>query len=352
VAIRENAGVRKYRWPLLIWVIALLGSATPKADAVTVKTMASRLSVPWGMTFLPGGDALVSERATGRILRIPHRGGKAKVVMKVGGLDPQGIEGGLLGLAVSPKYSKDHLVYAFVTTATDNRIVRFRLGGSVHAIFTGIVRGRFHDGGRIGFGPDGMLYVATGDATRGSRAQDPASPNGKILRLTPSGAVPADNPFPGSPVWSLGHRNVQGLAWDHSGRLWATEFGDKKSDEVNLIVKGANYGWPTVEGTGDTAGGKFTNPALTWSPTSTASPSGAAVLGNRLYVAGLQCECLFRIPITAAGLGRPKRLFVNRYQRIRTVAAAPDGSLWMTTSNRDGRENPAKTDDRVLRVKF
>jgi glucose/arabinose dehydrogenase len=342
----------RYRWPLVIWILALLGSATPKADAATVRTMASRLSVPWGLAFLPGGDALVSERATGRVLRIPHRGGKARVVMKVRGLDPQGIEGGLLGLAVSPKYSNDHLVYAYVTTATDNRIVRFKLGGSVHAIFTGIVRGRFHDGGRIGFGPDGMLYAAVGDATRGSRAQDPASPNGKILRLTPSGAVPADNPFPGSPVWSLGHRNVQGLAWDRSGRLWATEFGDKKFDEINLIVKGANYGWPTVEGPGDTSGGKFTNPIAFWTPTSTASPSGAAVAGNNLYVAGLQCYCLFRIPIHGAKLGTAKKLYANRYGRLRTVATAPDGSVWFTTSNRDGRGNPAKTDDRVLRVRF
>ena len=342
--------MRRLRWPVLLWVLALLGADTAKSDAATVKTMASHLQVPWGMAFLPGGDALVSERATGRILRIPHRGGKAKVVMKVGGLDPQGIEGGLLGLAVSPRYSKDHLVYAYVTTATDNRIVRFKLGGSAHAIFTGIVRGRFHDGGRIGFGPDGMLYAAVGDATRGSRAQDPASPNGKILRLTPSGGVPADNPFPGSPVWSLGHRNVQGLAWDHSGRLWATEFGDKKFDEVNLIVKGANYGWPDAEG--PQTGSSFTNPALVWSPTSTASPSGDAVAGNNLYVAGLQCYCLFRIPIHGAALGTPKQLYKNRYGRLRTVAAAPDGSVWFTTSNRDGRGNPAKTDDRVLRVKF
>ena len=343
--------MNRLRWSLLLVAVAL-PVAAPPSGAATVKTMASRLNVPWGLAFLPGDDALVSERSTGRILRVPRRGGTPKQVMKVTGLDPAGIEGGLLGLAVSPAYKSDHLVYAFVTTATDNRIVRFPLGGTVQPIVTGISRGRFHDGGRLGFGPDGKLYASVGDATRGSNAQDLGSRNGKILRMNPDGTPPPDNPFPSSLVWSLGHRNVQGFAWDGSKRLWATEFGDKRYDEVNLIQPGANYGWPTVEGPGDTHGGTFTNPALTWSPTSSASPSGAAVVGSNLYVAALQCECLFRIPIHGATLGKPHKLFAERFRRIRTVARAPDGSLWMTTTNRDGRELPSKTDDRVLRVRF
>ncbi len=331
---------------------ALAIAPAPAPAATTVRTMGHGLKVPWGLAFLPGGDALVSERSTGRILRIARRGGSARVVMRIGGLDPQGIEGGLLGLAVSPHYGTDRLVYAYVTTATDNRIVRFRLGGSVQPIVTGMARGRFHDGGRLGFGPDGMLYAAVGDATRASNAQNPDSPNGKILRMAPGGTAPSSNPFVGSRVWSLGHRNVQGFAWDRAGRLWATEFGDKRFDEVNLINKGANYGWPAVEGPGDTRAGTYTNPALTWSPTSSASPAGAAVAGSQLYVAGLQCSCLFRIPIRGAALGAPRKLFSNRFGRIRTVARAPDGSIWITTSNRDGRGNPARTDDRVLRVRF
>jgi glucose/arabinose dehydrogenase len=335
-----------------VMTLAALGVACAcagPANAVTVRTVASRLAVPWGLTFLPGGDALVSERDTGRILRIPRRGGRARVVMRLA-VDAQSYyERGLLGLAVSPHYSRDRLVYAYLTTATDNRIVRFRLGGSVRPIFTGIVRGNFHDGGRIAFGPDGQLYATTGDATRGSRAQDLQSPNGKILRMTPSGGVPPGNPFAGSRVWSLGHRNVQGLAWDRAGRLWASEFGDKRYDEINLIQPGGNYGWPAVEGPG-TGGGRFTSPALTWSPTSTSSPSGVAVAGSRLYVAGLQCYCLWSIPISGAQLGKPRKLLAGRYGRLRTVARAPDGSLWVTTSNRDGRGNPAATDDRILRV--
>jgi glucose/arabinose dehydrogenase len=337
---------------LLVSVSLCLFATVPAAEAATVRTMAHSLKVPWGLAFLPGGDALVSERATGRILRIPHRGGRARVVMRIGGLDPAGIEGGLLGLAVSPRYATDKLVFAYVTTATDNRIVRFRLGGAVTPILTGIARGRFHDGGRLGFGPDHMLYASVGDATRGSFAQALGSLNGKILRMTPGGGVPADNPFGGSLVWTLGHRNVQGFAWDRAGRMWATEFGDKRYDEVNLIRPGVNYGWPIVEGPGDTRGGTLTNPELTWTPTSKASPAGAAIADRNLYVAGLQCYCLFRIPFVGASLGTPRRLFTNRYGRIRTVAAAPDGSIWFTTSNRDGRGNPAKTDDRVLRVRF
>src|SRR6266542_3058809 len=257
-------------------------AAPPAAKAGTVAT---GLQVPWGIAFLPGGDALVAERPTGAIVRIPRGGGSARTVMRVPGVAADG-EGGLLGLAVSPRYATDRLVYAYLTTASDNRIVRFRLGGAVHAILTGLQKASIHDGGRIAFGPDGMLYAGVGDAGNSSNAQNRSSRNGKILRIRPNGSVPPGNPFPGSPVWTLGHRNVQGLAWDRAGRLWATEFGQNTWDEVNLIRKGRNYGWKQVEGRGDTHGGQFTNPLVTWH-TSEASPSGAAILGSTLYVGAL-----------------------------------------------------------------
>jgi glucose/arabinose dehydrogenase len=312
-------------------------------------TVASNLQVPWGLAFLPNGDALVSERTTGQIVKIKGPG-RQHVVMQVPGVDTAAGEGGLLGLAVSPGYRRNHWIYAYLTTANDNRIVRFHLGGALHPIFTGIARGLNHDGGRIAFGPDGKLYAGVGETGNTALAQDLSSPNGKILRLNPNGGIPHDNPFPNSPVFSYGHRNVQGLAWDRKGRLWATEFGQNTTDEVNLIRPGHDYGWPIVEGVGDTQGGKFTNPKVTWTPTSTASPSGDAIIGSKLFVATLAGQCLFRIQLHGSHAGPPKGLYCGRWGRLRAAAKAPDGSLWITTSNRDGRGQPQPGDDRVIRI--
>jgi glucose/arabinose dehydrogenase len=337
---------------LVLATVAACGSeAGDSSAAPRTKTIATGLQVPWGIAFLPDGDALVSERTTGRILRIPKGGGRPRTAMRVPGVDTGAGEGGLLGVAVSPDYSKDRLVYAYFTSDSDNRIVRFRLGGTPEPIVTGIARGGIHNGGRIAFGPDGKLYAGVGETGNTGLAQDLGSMNGKILRMNPDGSVPADNPFAGSRVWSLGHRNVQGLAWDRSGRLWATEFGQNETDEVNLIRKGRNYGWPTVEGRGDTQGGKFTNPVVTWSPTSTSSPSGDAIVGGALYVAALQCGCLWQIRLNGTKAGKPRKLLSGRYGRLRTVVRAPDGALWVATSNRDGRGDPGKGDDRIVRVR-
>jgi glucose/arabinose dehydrogenase len=334
---------------LLAAAMALLGCGSePDVSSAAHRTIATGLHVPWGIGFLPGGDALVTERTTGRILRFGPRGGKGRVVMRIPGVATGFGEGGLLGLAVSPNYSSDRLVYVYFTSGRDNRIVRFKLGGSIHPILTGIVRGENHDGGRIAFGPDGKLYAGVGEAGIESLAQNPRSLNGKILRMNPDGSVPRDNPFRGSRTWSYGHRNVQGLAWDRRRRLWATEFGQNAFDEVNLIRKGRNYGWPIVEGTGSTRGGRFVNPKLTWH-TDESSPSGAAISGNTLYVAALQGHCLFRIPLRGTHLGKPRRTLTG-YGRLRTVVKAPDGSLWVATSNRDTRGSPRRGDDRIIRV--
>ena len=314
-----------------------------------VRVVASGLEVPWGIAFLPGGDALVSERTTGRIVRVPAGGGEPREEMTIEGVDTGAGEGGLLGLAVSPGYERDGLVFAYFTAADDNRVVRFRLGEAQRPILTGLERSTIHNGGRIAFGPDGMLYVGTGDAGNSTASQDPETLNGKILRMRPDGRPPDDNPFPGSLVYSVGHRNVQGLAWDGDGRLWQAEFGQNSFDEVNLIRPGRNYGWPEVEGRGDTAGGRFTNPLVTWS-TDEASPSGAAVAGGALYVGALRGERLWRVPLQGASTGTPQALLDGEYGRLRTVTAAPDGALWVTTSNRDGRGSPRDGDDRILRV--
>ncbi|WP_017599255.1 PQQ-dependent sugar dehydrogenase [Nocardiopsis lucentensis] len=316
--------------------------------------VASGLDIPWGLAFLPSGDALVAERHTGRILRVSPGGAEPEEVYEVPGVaGPEGAEsgweGGLMGLALSPDHAEDGYVHAYLTTEDDNRVVRFRLDGKdPEVVFDGIAKNRYHDGGRIAFGPDGMLYVATGDAGRPALAQDPDSPNGKILRLTPEGDPAPGNPDPGSPVHSLGHRNVQGLAWDDEGRMFATEFGQDAFDEVNLIEPGHNYGWPKVEGTGGTDGGRFTNPLITWTPDE-ASPSGAAVVGDTLYVAALRGERLWAVPLEDGALGEPSPRLEGRFGRLRTVGEAPDGTLWITTSNTDGRGNVREGDDRIIR---
>ena len=308
------------------------------------EVVADHLEVPWGIAFLPDGSALVSERESARILRV-RRGAEPREVARVPGVEPVG-EGGLLGLALAPDYARSRLLYAYFTAAEDNRIVRFRLGEEPRAVLTGIPKASIHNGGRIAFGPDGMLYATTGTSVPG-RAQDRGSLGGKILRLEPDGGIPADNPFPGSPVFTLGHRNVEGIAWDAAGRMFASEFGQSRFDEVNRIQAGRNYGWPDFEGGG--AGDRFTDPLLTWR-TSEASPSGVAIQGGVLYVAALHGERLWAVPLDrGGGVGRPSALLTGRYGRLRTVAVAPDGALWVMTSNRDGRGHPGPDDDRILR---
>jgi glucose/arabinose dehydrogenase len=304
--------------------------------------------VPWGLAFLPDGSALVAERMSGRILQL-RPGSAAVPVAQVPGVAPSG-EGGLLGLAVSPTYTQDSYVYAYFTASADNRIVRFRLASpqTPEVVLSGLAKASIHDGGRIAFGPDGMLYAGVGDAGQTANAQNVQSLNGKILRMRPDGGVPpSGNPIAGSLVYSMGHRNVQGLAWDSAGRLYATEFGQNTWDEVNLIVAGANYGWPTVEGMGNDT--RFRNPLLVWS-TSEASPSGAAIANNTLFAAALAGRRLWTVPLNGnGGVGTPTAELQGTYGRLRTVVVGPDGWLWVTTSNRDGRGTPTATDDRVVR---
>ena len=312
-------------------------------DLSAPETVATGIETPWGLTFLPDGSALVAERDTGDVLRVRAGGGQPEQAYRVPGVSAAG-EGGLLGLAVAADYTRTKWVYAYHTAADDNRIVRFKLGGGTpEVVFDGIGKAGIHNGGRIAFGPDKMLYVGTGDAGDGSASQDARDTNGKILRLTPDGKPAPGNPDAGSPVWSLGHRNVQGLAWSADGTLYGIEFGQNRLDEVNRIEAGANYGWPEVEGKGGDS--RYTDPFVTWS-TDEASPSGAAIAGDTLYVAALRGERLWTVPL---GGGGPKAELSDRYGRLRTVAVAPDGALWLTTSNTDGRGDVQDGDDRILR---
>ncbi|MEV1205838.1 PQQ-dependent sugar dehydrogenase, partial [Microbispora rosea] len=257
-------------------------AATSGFDFAHPQVVATGLRAPWGMAFLPDGSALVSQRDTADIMRV-RRGSAPVKVATVPNVSPGG-EGGLLGIAVSPVYALDQWVYAYYTSASDNRVVRFRLSSpqAQQPILTGIPRAQTHNGGRIAFGPDGRLYVGTGDAGNSANAQNLNSLGGKILRIRPDGTVPVDNPFAGSPVYSYGHRNVQGLAWDESGRLYATEFGQNTWDELNRILPGRNYGWPICEGV--CSDPRFTNPLVVWSPAE-ASPSGLAYAKGTLFAA-------------------------------------------------------------------
>jgi aldose sugar dehydrogenase len=326
-------------------------AATTPPDPRVAGTVAGDFTSPWGLVFLPDRTALVSERDTGRIKRIA-RDGSVGTVGTVPGVDPGG-EGGLMGLAVPPDFARTPYVYAYFTAPDDNRIVRMRYsGGRLRApdtLVTGIPKGFVHNGGRLVFGPDGMLYAGTGESGDRPLAQDHGSLGGKILRMTPDGRPPADNPFRGSLVYSLGHRNVQGLAFDDRGRLWASEFGAARWDELNLILPGHNYGWPEVEGR--EGPDRYDRPVAQW-PTDDASPSGIAIAGGSVWMAGLRGARLWRIPIdgSSGGVGTPAAFFTGEYGRLRTVELAPDGSLWLITSNTDGRGSPRRGDDRVLRL--
>lgn len=324
---------------------AITGQVTAHLGQPTV--LARHLAVPWAIAFLPDGDALVTERDRARLLRVTP-GGQVTVVGTVPGVAPYG-EGGLLGVAVSPSFRQDHLVYLYLSTGTDNRIVRFDYSGGhvgpLHAVLTGIPRAAIHNGGRLAFGPDGMLWASTGEHGQPQLAQDPKSLGGKILRMTPAGRPAPGNPF-GTVVWSYGHRNVEGLAWDSAGRLYATEFGQDHLDEVNRIEKGHNYGWPVLEGAGSQ--GRYTDPGITWAPDQ-ASPAGAAISAGSLWVAALRGERLWQIPLgPGAQLGTPVAHVTAEYGRLRAVVCAPDGSLWVTTSNLDGRGDRQPDGDLIL----
>ncbi|MFE3070011.1 PQQ-dependent sugar dehydrogenase [Streptomyces sp. NPDC059247] len=331
------------------------GSGSPPSAAagsgrVTVAgTLTGDLKSPWGLARLPDGDLLVSSRDERTVTRVDGRTGDRTPLGEVPGVVPGG-EGGLLGLAV-----KDAWVYAYLTAESDNRIVRMRYGGAAgdrlgapEPVLTGIPKGVTHDGGRIAFGPDGMLYAGTGETGRTGLSQDRASLGGKILRVTPEGRPAPGNPFAGSAVYSYGHRNVQGLAWDADGRLWASEFGQNTWDELNLVEPGKNYGWPVVEGRAGRKG--FVDPVAQW-PTSEASPSGIAYARGAIWMAGLRGERLWRVPVSGTELsGKPRAFLTGEYGRLRTVLATGDGRLLLMTNQTDGRGTPKPGDDRLIRL--
>jgi len=322
---------------------------------VAVTVLAKDLEIPWGMAFLPDGSALVTERDTARILKVgPESDADGLKVTEVQRLSEvtAGGDGGLLGIAVSPKYETDQTVYVYYSTDKDNRVAKLKLKGKPQPILTGIPRSRNDNGGQLGFGPDGQLYVATGDGSpAGTQAPNGKSLGGKILRITANGNPAPGNPVKNSAVWSSGHRNVQGFDWDAGKRLYASESDQRTAGELNVIQKGKNYGWPTVEGAGSDA--KFANPLVSWAAEES-DCSGVAVLERMIATACLGGQRLWMVDVTGNGtlIGRPRELLTGEYGRLRAVAAAPDGSLWVSTSNQEEGGEPSPEDDRILRLVF
>jgi glucose/arabinose dehydrogenase len=343
--------------PAVAGPAAWLAAASPAAAELRPrkgKTLASNLAVPWGLDFLPDGDALVGERNTGRVLRVASSGSGATPVGTISGAFNNGGEGGLLGIALSPHFATDQWVYMYLTTQNDNRVIRVKYDGSTLSgrqdLLTGIPSGNTHNGGCLWFtkGSPTSLFVSVGDTRNSALAQNKSSLAGKILRLKMDGTAQSGNPF-GTRVYTYGHRNVEGVTIGPRGRIWASELGENTWDELNVIRAGRNYGWPKQEGP-DGPGG-YPDPFTQWHPEN-CSPSGVAIAHGRAWVGALRGQSLWSVDIGGHNEKERVRHFRNAFGRIRNVKLAPDNTLWITTSNRDGRGTPTATDDRVIRIRF
>jgi glucose/arabinose dehydrogenase len=349
------------------------GNTSPGSAIVTVRTGAAcstpicsitevtrDTDIPWGLVTLADGTILYGQRDAQDIIHLDPSTGVKRVAGRVPNVQSTDGEGGLLGLAIGPDFESDRWLYIMHTSPDDNRIVRiqYRSGaldtGTLQLLVTGIRRNKFHNAGRLRFGPDGTLYAGAGDAQNGAFAQDINNLSGKVLRLNPDGSVPSDNPF-GNHVWSYGHRNPQGLAFDSQGRLWTQEFGDGSQDETNLIRRGGNYGWPACEGTVSRSGTGcatpgFIAPKQTYS-TADASCSGLAIVRDAIYIACLRGTRLYRASINGESMTNLQQFFVGTYGRLRTVEPTIDGNLWLTTSTRGDKDSiPNNSDEKIFRV--
>ncbi|MFD8501085.1 PQQ-dependent sugar dehydrogenase [Amycolatopsis sp. NPDC059657] len=314
---------------LLTAALTVAAMATSQLTAFAANhDIATGLTHPWSIGFLPDGSALVTERDSARILAV--RPGSVREVQTIAEAKPNGVQSGLLGLAVSPLYAADKTVFLYYSTETDNRIASLKLGGRPKPILTGLPLGQKREGGRLAFGPDGWLYATVGDGQRPELAQDPKSLGGKVLRMTSGG-----KPVPGAKtlVYSLGHRDPQGITWDDKGRMFVSESGEHTFDELNRVEKGKNYGWPVCEGACGKPG--FVDPLVTWK-TEEATPSDLGYYKGSLYMAANLGKRLWRIPLKDGKTGTPEALFEGTFGKLRAVEPAKDGSLWFTSTNGGG----------------
>lgn len=341
--------------------VSLTTGSSCSNPVCSVSQVTTDTDIPWGLVALPDGSVLYSRRDAQDIVRLNPATGAKTTVGKIPNVSGTDGEGGLMGLAVTPAFpATDPWLYVMHTTATDNRVIRLKYvngtldTSTLQVLLSGILRNKYHNGGRLRFGPDGKLYVATGDAQNGANAQNTSGLNGKVLRLNPDGTRPTDNPF-GNYVWSYGHRNPQGLAFDAQGRLWQQEFGDSTMDETNLIQKGGNYGWPDCEGTLSRGGSGcatsgYIAPKRTY-PTADGSCSGIAIVRGVLYVACQRGTRVYREVISGDSLTNVQELFRGTYGRIRTVEPSVDGNLWMSTTNNGDKDSTANnSDEKIFKV--
>lgn len=310
------------------------------------ETVAKDLEVPWALAFLPDDSLIFTER-----------GGKVSIlegtnVKSVGNITvTQNSESGLLGIAVDPKFNENHYIYLYYTNGNNNQISRFILNDTLTnetVLVNNIPAAAIHNGGRLKFGPDGKLYATTGEAGNTALAQDLNSLGGKILRINTDGSIPSDNPF-GTYVYSYGHRDPQGIAWGPKGIMYSSDHGDEANDELNIIKKGENYGWPDYEGNNTATG--YIKPIRAYTEF-TLAPSGITYYQNAVWMAGLRGTQLRKLTLSSDGssvIG--EKAFFTQFGRIRDVVEYK-GYLYICTSNRDGRGTPQNGDDRILKIKI
>lgn len=328
-----------------------------------VEVIAERLSIPWAIDISQEGKIYFTERP-GRIRVVENGKLNPEPLITLGSPFISQGEGGLMGIALDPNFSQNHYIYVMHTymevNQMYNRVIRLVENNNKASIdkiiLDKIPGGRIHNGGRIKIGPDKKLYITTGDAGNSNLAQDSESTAGKILRINLDGSIPSDNPISGSPVYSLGHRNPQGIAWNSKNILYSSEHGQSAHDEINIIEPGANYGWPLVQGDEDLTDLHLKKPLIhsgeeTWAPSGIAFINQGARKDN-LLVATLRGQKLLVMSFNGSGTKATnvEVLFENSYGRLREVVVGKDGAIYLSTSNRDGRGNPAINDDRIIRV--
>lgn len=329
--------------------ISVIEEKVPVENIPAVSIVAENLSIPWALAFLPDKRLLVTERE-GKIKIVDD--GEIIEIAEIN-VHSEG-EGGLHGIAIDPEFENNNYIYIYYTTSSTgdnstNRVARYTFSNNLltdeTVILDNIPGARVHDGGRIKFGPDGYLYITTGDAANPSLSQNRDSLAGKILRVDTKGNPASQNPF-GNLAYSYGHRNPQGIAWDDKNQLFATEHGNSATDEFNLIEIGKNYGWPTI--TGSEKGSGMQTP-LIQSSNNTWAPAGLAYVNEKFYFGGLRGNALYQIEIIN-GEYMLTEYFKGEFGRIRDVVKGPDNMLYITTSNRDGRGIPSKNDDKIIRI--